>query len=98
METDSPDVAQAKRLLDDAKLSGFAFERVAAGEDGPLVGHRVSADWIDLILIAGFSRDCCAWRERTSTLVIPEGALVQRRIDGSALDVLSEVLAWEPGP
>lgn len=40
METDSPDLVVAKRLLDHAKLCGFEFRRVAPGEDGPLVGHR----------------------------------------------------------
>ncbi|MGH3812593.1 MAG: hypothetical protein ACRDUV_09075 [Pseudonocardiaceae bacterium] len=98
METDSREVVLAKRLLDDAKLRGFAFQRVAPGEDGPLVGNRVSGDWADLIHLAGFSRDCFAWRKRISSLVVPEDALVQRRIDGGALDVLNEVLTWEDGP
>ncbi len=98
MQTDSPDMVLAKRLLDDAKLRGFAFRRIAPGEDGPLVGRRVSGDWEDLIHIAGFSRDCFAWRQRTSSLIVPQGALVQRRVDGSALDVLNEVLTWKPRP
>src|SRR5205085_11078820 len=37
---DDPDVAAAKRLLDAAKRVGFAFQRVAPGEDGPLFGVR----------------------------------------------------------
>lgn len=37
---DSPDVTAAKRLLDLAKDRGFAFARVAPGEDGPLQGVR----------------------------------------------------------
>lgn len=99
METpDSPDVVIAKRLLDHAKLGGFTFHRAAPGVDGPLVGHRVSDDWVDLIHIEGFSRDCFAWRKQTSSLIVPEDALVQRRVEGSALDVLNEVLTWEPGP
>lgn len=75
-----------------------APETKCQGEDGLLVGRRVSGDWLDLIHIAGFSWDCSAQRKRTSSLILPDGALVQRRIDGSALDVLNEVLTWEPGP
>ncbi|HSL06872.1 MAG TPA: hypothetical protein VK887_02740 [Pseudonocardiaceae bacterium] len=96
METpDSPDVVIAKRLLDHATLGGFTFQRTAPGEDGPLVGHRVSDDWVDLIHIEGFSRDCFAWRKRISSLIVSEGALVQHQVEGSALEVLNEVLTWE---
>ncbi len=98
MGVDSPDVVIAKRLLDQAKLRGFAFRRTAPGEDGPLEGHRVSGGWVDIIHIAGFSRDCSALRQRTSSLILPRGALVERRVEGSALDVLNEVLTWEPPP
>lgn len=99
METaDSPEVVIAKRLLDHTKLRGFTFQRAAPGEDGPLVGHRVSDDWVDLIHIEGFSRDCFAWRKRISSLIVSQDALVQRRVEGGALDVLNEVLTWEPGP
>jgi hypothetical protein len=35
---DSPELAAAKRLLDEAKDQGFRFERLAPGEDGPLRG------------------------------------------------------------
>ncbi|MGH3787788.1 MAG: hypothetical protein ACRDRG_14835 [Pseudonocardiaceae bacterium] len=35
MAADSPDVVIAKRLLDQLKLQGFQFQRVAPGEDGP---------------------------------------------------------------
>jgi hypothetical protein len=96
VETDSPDVVIAKRLLDHAKLRGFEFRRIAPGEDGPLVGNRVSGDWVDLIHIEGFSSDCFAWRQLISSLIIPERTLVERRVDGSAFDVLNEVLTWEP--
>ncbi len=98
MGVDSPDVVIAKRLLDQAKLCGFAFRRTAPGEDGPLVGHRVNGDWVDIIEIAGFSRDCLAVRQRTSSLIVPGSALVDRRVEGSAIDVLNEVLTWEPPP
>ncbi len=37
---DSPELMAAKRLLDVAKNDGFAFERIAPGEDGPLRGVR----------------------------------------------------------
>jgi hypothetical protein len=95
---DSPDVVIAKRLLDQAKLRGFEFRRVAPGEDGPLVGQRVSGDRVDIIHLAGFSRDCLAVRQRTSPLIVPGNGLVERRMEGSALDVLTEVLTWESLP
>ncbi|MGQ0775741.1 MAG: hypothetical protein ACT4NY_15205 [Pseudonocardiales bacterium] len=98
MGVDSPDLVIAKRLLDRAKLCGYEFRRTAPGEDGPLVGKRVSGDWVDIIYIAGFSRDCVAVRQRTSSLIVPENVLLKRRVEGSALDVLNEVLSWEPLP
>lgn len=76
MGTDTPDLAIAKRLLDELKVAGFQFHRVAPGEDGPLVGNRVSGDWVDLIHVEGFSRDCFAWRKRTSSLIVPGSALL----------------------
>jgi hypothetical protein len=98
VDNDSPDVMIAKRLLDHAKLCGFEFRRVAPGEDGPLVGQRVIGDWEDEIRIDGFSRGCFARRKRVSSLIVPESVLVERRVDGGALDVLCEVLTWEPQP
>lgn len=97
MRIDSPDLVIAMRLLDHLKLRGFEFRRGAAGEDGPLVGHRVDGHWLDLIHIEGFSRDCFAWRQRTSSLIVPGIGRVERRVDGRALDVLNEVLTWETG-
>jgi hypothetical protein len=61
-----------------------------------LMVHRVGDEWVDLIHIKGFSRDCFAWRKCISSLLVSEDALVQRRVEGSALDVLNEVLPWEP--
>ena len=52
--------------------------------------------WI-LSTFEGFSRGCLALRQRTSSLIVSGDALVQRRVDGSALDVLNEVLTWEMG-
>jgi hypothetical protein len=95
MGADSPDVATAKGLLDQLKLRGFTFHRIAPGEDGPLVGHRAGGDWADVIYIEGFSYDCCAWRQRRSSLVVPGKGLIQRHVEGSALMVLHEVLAWD---
>jgi hypothetical protein len=95
MGPDSPDVVMAKLMLDQLKSHGFQFQRAAPGEDGPLVGNRVSDTWVDLIHIEGFSRDCFAWRKRTSSLIVPGGGLVERRTQGSALSVLNEVLTWE---
>ena len=93
---DSPDLVTAKHLLDRLKVHGFEFQRIAPGEDGPLVGTRISDDYLVLIHIEGFSRDCFAWRQRSSSLIVPGGSLVERRVEGSALDVLNEVMSWEP--
>ena len=95
MAVDSPDVMIAKQLLDYAKQVGFKFHRVAPGEDAALVGNRVSNDYVDLIHIEGFSRDCFAWRKRISSLVVPEDTLVERQAQGGVLNVLNEVLTWE---
>lgn len=94
--TDSPDLVTAKRLLDELKLRGFDFRRTAPGEDAPLVGNRAGSGWIDVIHIAGFSHGCFARRQRTSSLIVPDSERVERRVDGSALRVLNEVLSWEP--
>ena len=51
MKVDSPDVVIAKQLLDQAKLRGFEFRRAAPGADGPLLGHRVSGDWMDVVTL-----------------------------------------------
>ncbi len=95
MRTDSPDLVIAMRLLDSLKLGGFEFRRGSPGEEGPLVGHRISGDRVDLVVIEGFSRDCFAWRQRASPLIIPGSGQVERQVDGSAIDVLNEVLTWE---
>lgn len=95
MATDSPDLVIAKRLLDHAKARGFRFQRVAEGPDGALLGTRRTGDWTDTLYLNGFSRDCYALRERTTSLLIPEGALVEHRATGDALNVLNTVLTWE---
>lgn len=89
---DSPDVVIAKRLLDQVKQAGFIFQRVASGEDAPLAGYRISDGWVDLIHIEGFSRDCFAWRQRVSSLIVSHDTLVQRMAEGSALDVSKSFL------
>ena len=86
------------QLRDHATLRGFTFQRAAPGADDPLVGHRVSDGWVNVIRIKGFSRDCSAWRQRTSALIVFQDALVQRRLQGSAVRVLHEVLTWAPSP
>jgi hypothetical protein len=96
-DVDSPDVVIAKRLLDDAKQGGFVFQRMALGEDAPLVGYRVGDRCVDLIHIEGFSRDCFAWRKRTSSLIVSGDAVVHQ-VEGSAVEVLNQVLRWESTP
>ncbi|MGH3906217.1 MAG: hypothetical protein ACRDTE_18850 [Pseudonocardiaceae bacterium] len=95
MSEDSPDVASAKRLLDTLKARGFQFQRTAPGEDGPLLGNRVTEEWVDTIYFEGFSHDCVGWRQRRSSLIVPDRGLVERRVTGSALTVLNEVLNWK---
>lgn len=79
METsEDPDVVIARQLLDQATLFGFTFQRAVPGIDAALVGHRVSENWIDLIHIEGFSGDCSAWREWTSSLIVSPDELGHR--------------------
>lgn len=94
LAADSPDLVIAKRLLDHVKAQGFQFQRVADGPDGALLGIRNTIEWIDTLYLDGFSRDCYALRERKTSLVVPGGALVERRATGDALNVLNAVLTW----
>ena len=72
-------------------LVSLASAAVAAGGIPP-------QRWLlALIHIEEFSRDCFAWRQRATSLIVSQNALVRRQAEGSALDVLNEVLSWEPG-
>ena len=82
-------------MLDHTKANGFQFQRVAEGPDGPLLGIRQTGDWIDTLFLDGFSQGCYAIRERSTSLLVPGGALVERRVAGGAITVLRTVLAWE---
>ncbi|MGH3548224.1 MAG: hypothetical protein ACRDQU_08945, partial [Pseudonocardiaceae bacterium] len=92
--TDSPDVAAAMTLVDVAKDSGFAFQRIAPGEDGPLLGVRETEHWRDEIYLGGFwaPDSCSATRRRRSSLVVPGGLPVAQKLSGDALTVLHTVL------
>ncbi|MGH3765181.1 MAG: hypothetical protein ACRDTX_08525 [Pseudonocardiaceae bacterium] len=92
--TDSPEVAAAKRLLDAAKSGGFAFERIAPGPDGPLLGVRETPEWRDEIYLGGFWQpdSCGAIRRRRSSLVVPGGLPVAVQLRGDALTVLHTVV------
>ncbi|MGH3928967.1 MAG: hypothetical protein ACRDTF_03205 [Pseudonocardiaceae bacterium] len=92
---ESPDLVIAMRLLDLAKLRGFEFRRVANGPDGALLGTRHTGDWTDTLYLDGFSRDCYALRERTTSLVVPGDALIEHRATGDALNVLNTALTWD---
>jgi hypothetical protein len=92
-DADGPDVVAAKRLLDDAKNRGFAFERIAPGPDGPLLGLRETLHWRDTIYLGGFGKACTATRARKSSLVVPGGLPVAQRVSGDALTVLHTVLS-----
>ncbi|HEY3896659.1 MAG TPA: hypothetical protein VGL88_15000 [Pseudonocardiaceae bacterium] len=92
---DSPDVAAAKRLLDEAKGRGFAFERVAPGPDAPLRGVRETLEYRDEIYLGGFWQEnsCTATRRRRYSLVVPGGWPVADYVRGDALTVLHTVLS-----
>jgi len=92
---DSPELAAAKRLLDEAKDRGFHFERVALGEDGPLRGVRDTPEHRDEIYLAGFAapESCTAIRRRRSSLIVPGGLPVTARVTGDALTVLHTVVS-----
>jgi hypothetical protein len=93
---DSPDVVAAKRLLDEAKDRGFAFVRIAPGEDGPVRGVRESAGWRDEIYLGGFSEGCHAIRRRRCSLIVPGGLPVAAQVCGDVLTVLNTVVFdWE---
>lgn len=92
--SDSPTVVRAKQFLDELKGHGFDFVRTAPGADGPLMGRRMTEEWVDFVYIEGFSHDCIAWRQRRSPLLVPGEGLVERRVVGGALTVLEEVANW----
>jgi hypothetical protein len=88
----SLDLDAAKRLMDSAHDSGFHFERIAEGPDGPLAGIRESVQWRDEIYLAGFSNSCTAIRRRRYSLIVPGGLPVAERVSGDALTVLHTVV------
>jgi hypothetical protein len=96
MSTDSPELLAAKRLLDAAKAAGFAFCRIAPGEDGPLIGRRDTIGYQDEIYLGGFGDSCSALRRRRWSLVVPGGLPITERINGDALTVLHTVLSDWP--
>lgn len=95
--TDSPELVTAKRLLDAARASGFAFQRIGTGEDAPLRGTRTNLEWCDEVYVGGFSEGCTAIRRRRSSLIVPGGMPVAQRVTGDALTVLHTVISdWPP--
>jgi hypothetical protein len=89
---DGPELAAAKRLLDLAKDQGFVFQRIAPGEDGPLLGVRESPEHRDQIYLGDFYSGCSATRARKSSLIVPGGLPVTARVEGEALIVLHTVV------
>lgn len=94
--SDSPDLQAAKRLLDLAKMRGFAFERIALGEDGPLRGTREGLEWVDEVYVSGFSDSCAAIRRRRYSLIVPGEMPVFHKVIGDALTVLHTVTSDWP--
>ncbi|HEX6401771.1 MAG TPA: hypothetical protein VF003_01165 [Pseudonocardiaceae bacterium] len=92
MSTDSPQLLAAKALLDAAKSQGFSFQRIAHGEDGPLLGRRETVEYRDEIYLAGFSDACHATRRRRWSLIAPGGLPVTARVSGDAIEVLHTVV------
>jgi hypothetical protein len=82
--------------MDVAHELGFHFDRIAEGPDGPLLGVRESIDWRDEIYLAGFSDSCTAIRRRRSSLIVPGGLPVAKRVSGDALTVLHTVVCDWP--
>lgn len=96
MVADGPELAAAKRLLDLARDQGFVFQRVAPGDDGPLLGIRESTEYRDRIYIGDFYSGCTATRARKSSLIVPGGLPVTARVEGEALIVLHTVISDWP--
>lgn len=94
--TDGPKLRTAKWLLDLAKNQGFAFQRVAPGEDGPLFARRETIEYRDEIYLGGFGNSCHATRARKSSLIVPGGLPVTARVSGDALTVLRTVVSDWP--
>jgi hypothetical protein len=92
--TESPELAAAKRLLDLARDQGFVLQRIAPGEDGPLVGRRETVHYRDQIYLAGFEDSCRATRARKSSLLLPGGLPITEQVTGSAVEVLIAVADW----
>ncbi len=88
----NPELRAAMRLIDAAKLAGFCFQRIAPGEDGPLLARRETTEYRDEIYIGGFSAGCSATRARKSSLIVPGGLPVTERVTGDALTVLHTVI------
>jgi hypothetical protein len=93
---DSPELAAAKQLLDLARDQGFVFQRIAPGEDGPLLGIRDTLEYRDQIYISDFYSGCSATRARKSSLIVPGGLPVTARVEGEALIVLHTVVSDWP--
>lgn len=96
MCAESPQLRAAKRLIDLAKHQGFAFQRLAPGEDGPLFSRRETLEHQDEIYLGGFSDSCHATRARKSSLIVPGGLPVTTRVSGDALTVLHTVVSDWP--
>jgi hypothetical protein len=90
---ESPQLRAAKRLLDLAKRQGFAFQRLAPGEDGPLFARRETIEYRDEIYLGGFNDSCHATRARKSSLIMPGGLPVTTRVSGDALTVPHTVVS-----
>jgi hypothetical protein len=84
------------RLLDLAKRQGFAFQRVASREDGPLFARRETIEYRDEIYIGGFSDSCHATRARKSSLIVAGDLPVTAQVSGDALTVLHIVVSDWP--
>src|SRR5262249_19177687 len=95
--TKGPTLRAAVRPLGPAKTQGFSFERIAPGDDGPILGRRESLEYKDEIYIGGFSDSCHATRARKSSLIIPRELAITARVNGDALTVLHTVVTeWNP--
>jgi alanine racemase len=90
MDSESPDLARAKELLEQAAAAGFRFQQLSA--DSALVGTRETELWVDHVRIDGVEYGCSAHRMiRGTRLELAPIATVT----GSAVEVLTAVLHWK---
>lgn len=91
----APDLAAAMFLVDQLKAAGWRLERIAPGEDAPLVGKREGVDYVGWLWLDGFYRRCTARRFKRYSLVVPGGMPCTDHFSGDAITVLLKAAEWD---